>query len=131
MKTASKLKSALPAGPLVRGSVLIIVLWIAIGLISITLYFADSMSMELHAADNRASGVAAEQALEGTARYVGWALASFATNGAMPTNILFTCDNIQIGDSRAWIIGRDNTLTTATAVGCPPAPWPEKTTSPP
>jgi len=116
MNTApTKQKSTSPGGPLVQGSVLIIVLWIAIGLISITLYFADSMSMELHAADNRASGVAAEQALEGTARYVGWALASFATNGSMPTNILFSCDDIQIGDSRAWIIGRDTTLTTATA----------------
>ena len=103
------------AGRSVQGSVLIIVLWVAIGLISLTLYFADSMSLELHAADNRASGVAAEQALEGAARYVGWALANFATNGAMPTNILFTCENLQIGDARAWIIGRDNTLTSTTA----------------
>jgi DNA uptake protein ComE-like DNA-binding protein len=116
MRTATtQPKSALPGGHLVQGSVLIIVLWIAIGLISVTLYFADSMTMELRAADNRASGVAAEQALEGAARYVGWALASFATNGAMPTNTLFTCENIQIGDARAWIIGRDSTLTTATA----------------
>jgi DNA uptake protein ComE-like DNA-binding protein len=46
---------------------------------------------------------------------VGWALASFATNGAMPTNILFNCENIQIGDSRAWIIGRDNDVTSTTA----------------
>jgi DNA uptake protein ComE-like DNA-binding protein len=107
--------SSTPPGRLVQGSVLIIVLWVAIGLISITLYFADAMSMELHAADNRASGVIAEQALAGAARYVGWALANFATNGAMPTNILFTCENIQIGDARAWIIGRDNTLTSTTA----------------
>ena len=104
-----------PARRPVAGSVLIIVLWVAIGLISITLYFADSMIMELRAADNRASGIATEQAIEGVARYVGWALASFATNGAMPTNILFTCDNIQIGDARAWIIGRDNDATSTAA----------------
>src|SRR5882672_8470572 len=52
------------------GSVLIVVLWIAIGLVSIALYFANSMTFELRAADNRASGLASEQAIEGAARYV-------------------------------------------------------------
>src|SRR5271157_1069810 len=36
-----------------RASVLIIVLWVAFGLVAITLYFANAMSMELKAADNR------------------------------------------------------------------------------
>ena len=35
-----------------RGSVLIIVLWICIGLVTIALYFANSMTYELRAADN-------------------------------------------------------------------------------
>ena len=65
-----------------RGSVLIIVLWIAIGLIGITLYFANSMTLELRASDNRVNGLAADQAIEGAARYVGYALANYATNGA-------------------------------------------------
>src|SRR5437879_413333 len=51
-------------------SVLIIVLWIALGLVSITLYFANSMSSELRASDNRVSGLVAEQAIEGAARYL-------------------------------------------------------------
>ena len=67
-----------------RGSVLIIVLWIAIGLVSIALYFANSMNYELAAADNRVNGLSAEQAIEGAARYVGYALQNFATNGAVP-----------------------------------------------
>ena len=36
-----------------RGSTLVIVLWIAFGLVSITLYFAHSMIFELRASDNR------------------------------------------------------------------------------
>jgi len=70
-----------------RGSVLIIVLWIAIGLIGITLYFANSMTLELRASDNRVNGLAADQAIEGAARYVGYALANYATNGTIPTNV--------------------------------------------
>src|SRR4051812_12207097 len=66
------------------GSVLVIVLLITIGLISMAIYFANSMSLELRAADNRASGLAAEQAIEGGARYIRSILSSFATNGAMP-----------------------------------------------
>jgi hypothetical protein len=33
--------------------VLIIVLWIAFGLVSLALYFANSMNFELRASDNR------------------------------------------------------------------------------
>jgi len=89
-------------------SVLIIVLWIVIGLVGITLYFANSMTLELRASDNRADGLAADQAIEGAARYVGYELENFATNGTMPTNAQFTCENMPIGDSHFWIIGRDN-----------------------
>jgi type II secretory pathway component PulK len=94
-----------------RGSVLIIVLWIAIGLVGITLCFANSMTLELRASDNRVTGLAADQAIEGAARYVGYALANYATNGMMPTNAQFTCENVPIGDSHYWIIGRDNSGT--------------------
>ena len=36
------------------------------------------------------------------------------TNGMMPTNVLFTCENVPIGDSHFWIIGRDLSGTAAT-----------------
>ena len=88
-------------------SVLIIVLWIAIGLVSIALYFANSMNYELRAADNRVNGLSAEQAIEGAARYVSYALQNFATNGAMPDNTQFKCEAVAIGDAKFWIIGRD------------------------
>lgn len=88
-------------------SVLIIVLWISIGLVSIALYFANSMTYELRAADNRSSGLAAEQAIEGAARYVASVLTTYATNGAVPSNTLFSCAAVPVGQARFWIIGRD------------------------
>ena len=67
-----------------QASVLIIVLWISIGLVSIALYFANSMNYELQAADNREDGAIADQTIEGAARYVGYELFLYATNGAVP-----------------------------------------------
>ena len=94
-----------------NASVLIIVLWICIGLVSITLYFANSMTYELRAADNQVTGLAAEQAIEGAARYVSFALSNFATNGAVPTSTQFSCQAVSIGDAKFWIIGRDPSAT--------------------
>jgi type II secretory pathway component PulK len=89
------------------GSVLVIVLWIAVGLVSIALYFANSMNYELTAADNRVNGLAAEQAIESAARYVALALQNYATNGAMPDNTQFKCEAVPVGNAKFWIIGRD------------------------
>jgi type II secretory pathway component PulK len=97
-----------------RGSVLILVLWIAIGLTAIALYFANSMTFELRASDNRATGIAAEQAIEGAARYVGWVLSNFATNGAVPNNTQFSCAAVPVGDAHFWLIGRDPSGALAT-----------------
>jgi len=89
------------------GSVLIVVLWMAVGLVSIALYFANSMNYELAASDNRVNGLSAEQAIEGAARYVSFALQNFATNGAVPDNTQFKCAAVPVGDAKFWIIGRD------------------------
>ena len=86
---------------------LVIVLWICLGLVTIALYFASSMTYELRAADNRVNGVAADQAIEGAARYVGLALQSFATNGAVPDSSQLHCEAVAIGDAKFWLIGRD------------------------
>ncbi|MEN9632023.1 MAG: hypothetical protein RL077_427, partial [Verrucomicrobiota bacterium] len=55
-----------------RGSILIMVIWICLGLVALTLYFANSMSSELRAGDNRASEVSARQAVAGGARYAAY-----------------------------------------------------------
>jgi type II secretory pathway component PulK len=90
-----------------NGSVLIIVLWVAIGLVSIALYFANSMNYELRASDNRVNGLAAEQAIEGAARYMAYTLQTFATNGVVPDNTQFRCEAVPVGDAKFWLIGRD------------------------
>jgi type II secretory pathway component PulK len=93
------------------GSVLILVLWISIGLVSIALYFAQAMTFELRASDNRACGLAAEQAIEGAARYVGYVLSNFATNGAMPDPGRYAAGAVAVGDAHFWLIGRDPSAT--------------------
>lgn len=101
-----------------RGSVLVIVMLIAFGVISMALYFSNSMSMELRASDNRASGLAADQAIEGAARYVGYILTQFATNGAVPDPSEYQAEAVPVGDAAVpeqnahfWIIGRDPSET--------------------
>ena len=76
-----------------NGSVLIIVLWVCIGLVSIALYFANSMTFELRAADNRLNGIAADQAIEGAQRYISYVLENYATNGAVPDSSQFKCED--------------------------------------
>ena len=89
------------------GSVLIIVLWVAFGLVAITLYFANSMSLELRASDNRVSALASEQAIEAGARYASYVLANYGTNGVVPDPTTYSRDAVPVGDARFWFIGRN------------------------
>ncbi len=88
------------------GSVLIIVLWIAFGLVAMALYFANSMSSELRAADNRVELLAADQAIEGASRYVAKVLAEQATNGLVPYIDDYAKEAVAVGDAHFWLIGR-------------------------
>ncbi len=90
---------------------LILVLWMSVGLVALALYFADTMTLELRASANRAAGLAAEQAIEGASRYVAWSILNLSTNGVIPTNSLFRCESLPIGEARVWIIGRDTPPT--------------------
>jgi DNA uptake protein ComE-like DNA-binding protein len=85
----------------------VIVLWIAFGLVSLTLYFANSTNFELRAADNKVCGIAADQAIEGAVRYVSYLLANQPTNGLMPDPNTYECEAVSVGDSHFWLIGRD------------------------
>jgi DNA uptake protein ComE-like DNA-binding protein len=97
-----------------RGSILIIVLWVAFGLCSIALYFAHSMSMELKAADNEVAGVQADQAIEGAAIYISNVLATLQVSNNMPSPVNFRADAVKVGDATFWLIGRDtNDLQTS------------------
>lgn len=89
-----------------RGSVLIIVLWVAFGLVSVTLYFAHSMSFELRAADNRVASLEAEQAIAGATRYVSNLLALAEVPGALPPIQTYLSAGVPVGDATFWFLGR-------------------------
>ena len=92
------------------GSTFVIVLWVAFGLVSIALYFGHAMSFELRAADNRVSGLSAEQAIEGAARYVNYLLStqiSYGSNGYLPEQGTYSAEGVAVGDAHFWLIGRD------------------------
>jgi DNA uptake protein ComE-like DNA-binding protein len=94
-----------------RASTFVIVLWIAFGLVSMALYFGNSMSAELRASDNRVSGLAAEQAIEGAARYINFVLANQPTNGYLPDLTTYVSEAGRVGGARFWLIGRDTNTT--------------------
>ena len=97
-----------------RGSVLIIVLWIAFGLCAIALYFAHSMAMNLRAADNQVADMEADQAIEGAALYVSNILATLQVSNVLPSPDNFRCEAVKVGQAKFWLIGRDtNDLQTS------------------
>jgi type II secretory pathway component PulK len=106
--------SPLSRGRSQRGSVLIIVMWTCLGLVALTLYFANSMSSELRAADNRVTEVESRQAVAGGIRYAGYVLANFAANGAVPNLADYKSEALPVGEAQFWLIGRDNSQTPTT-----------------
>lgn len=107
-------QSLLPSTPTRRnesGSVLIIVLWVAFGLIALTLYFANSMSFELRASDNRAAMIEADQAILGAARYVSNVIASVREPATLPDINNYRSEQVPVGDATFWLIGRNDRNT--------------------
>jgi DNA uptake protein ComE-like DNA-binding protein len=88
------------------GSVLVIVLWIAFGLVSIALYFGHSMVFAYRASDQYQAGVEADLAMEGAARYVGYILTNAVSIGQIPDTNSYLSAGVPIGNSAFWIIGR-------------------------
>jgi DNA uptake protein ComE-like DNA-binding protein len=86
--------------------VLIIVLWIAFGLVSIALYFGHSMVFAYRASDQYQAGVEADLAMEGAARYVGYILTNAASIGQIPETNAYMAAGVPIGNSTFWLIGR-------------------------
>ena len=94
-----------------NGSVLIIVLWVAFGLIALTLYFANSMSFELRASDNRAAMIEADQAIVGAARYVSNVIATVREPATLPDINNYRSEQVPVGDATFWLIGRADRQT--------------------
>lgn len=91
-----------------EGAVLILVLWVALGLVALGLYFGQSMSLELKASENRVASLEADHALVGAARYVGYLLATnITTPGTIPDRLSYRQEAVPLGGAHFWIIGRD------------------------
>lgn len=95
---------------------LIIVLWVAFGLVALALYFANAMSLELRTSDNGVAALSAEKAIEGAARYVSNVLANAGTPGALPDTNLYLVSGVPVGDATFWLIGRGDDATSLAPV---------------
>src|SRR4030095_2122012 len=83
------------------------------GLVALSLYFAHSMSLEMRAADNRASAIGAEQAILGAARYVTNVLMRVEQPGMIPEQLTYKSEAVPVGDASFWLIGRSDRQTAA------------------
>jgi len=101
-----------------RGSVLVVVLWICLGLVTLTLYFARSVDSELQAAANRVGEVEARQAVAAGIRYAAYILNNYAIDGVVPNSGIvpdptqdYYSAALPVGDETGapqfWFIGRD------------------------
>ncbi|MGD1029954.1 MAG: hypothetical protein ABSA05_02335 [Opitutaceae bacterium] len=108
--------------PRQRGSVLVIVLMICLGLVVLVLYFAESINSELQASANRVGEIEARQAVEAGIRYAAYVLNNYAIDGVVPDNgvppeqttyyysgTLEAGNQVgdEAGDPQFWFIGRD------------------------
>jgi type II secretory pathway component PulK len=98
-----------------HASILVIVLWIVFGLISITIYFADSMTSEFRASDSRVAGIQSELAIEGARRYLTCVLSNLTDPGSLPDPSTYQNAGARVGDARFWLIGRSNAPTSISA----------------
>ena len=89
-----------------RGTVLILVMWICLGLVSLALLFCDSMVLEYRASDNTEAGLEAEHAIEGALRYVSFVLKNLEQPGSMPDIENYETQQVPVGEAAFWFIGR-------------------------
>jgi type II secretory pathway component PulK len=89
-----------------KGSVLIIVLWISLGLVTIALLFGHSMMLEFRAAENRAAGWQSEQAVEAGLRYAIYLIKNLEEPGSIPVLETFQSGPVALGEAYFWYIGR-------------------------
>ncbi|MBE7558284.1 general secretion pathway protein GspK [bacterium] len=90
-----------------RGAVLVIVMWIALGLVSVALLFGGSMMLEYRAADNAVAARQAETAAAGAARYVRFLLSDLTTPGEPLDAADYSAEAVPVGEARFWLVGRD------------------------
>ena len=88
-----------------KGSVLIVVMVLCLGLISMVLVFGNAMTLAYRGQDNSLAGQQAEQAIEGAARYAEYLMTQVDRPGAAPDPTSFSSDTLPVGDAKFWFIG--------------------------
>ena len=88
-----------------RGSVLIIVMIVCLGLVSLSLVFGHSMLMAYRGSDNSLAGHQADQAIEGGARYAKYLMSSVTNPGDLPDPANYQSEALPVGDATFWFIG--------------------------
>ena len=89
----------------IRGSVLIVVLIVCLGLVSMTLVLGHSMLMAYRGSDNEVAGRQADLAIEGAAQYAQTLLSNVDQPGAMPDPDNYQAEAVPLGDATFWFIG--------------------------
>ena len=92
-----------------NGSVLVIVMWTALGLAAVALTFGHTARLDFQAAENRTAGLQAELAVESGLRYAIYLLENQETPGAVPDLPPPQAGPLPVGPARFWFIGRSQT----------------------
>ena len=96
------------------GSVLIVVLWASVGLVSIALLFGHAMLMTYRGADNDLAGRQAEQAIEGAVRYAESLLVNPTVPGVLPEVSSYEGEAVTVGEATFWFFGPPADTTAGT-----------------
>ena len=88
-----------------RGSVLIIVLVICLGLVSLTLVFGHAMMMAYRGEDNELAGRQAEAAVLGAEQYAETVLANSSIANTLPDRSTYQASAVPVGEAFFWFIG--------------------------
>ena len=88
-----------------RGSVLIIVLVICLGLVSLALVFGHGMMMSYRGADNDLAGRQAEAAIRGAEQYAEAIVAQAAVANTLPARSSYQANAVAVGEAKFWFVG--------------------------
>lgn len=81
-------------------------MWIAFGLVAVTLYFGHSMNFEYRGARQTAAGYQSEQAISGALRYFMFILGEMEEAGMHPDPNEYNSQFFNVGESTVFLIGR-------------------------
>lgn len=87
-----------------QGTILIIVLWVSLGLVTVTLLFGHAMMLNFRGADNHLAAHQAAQAAEAGIRYAQYILANAEVPGEMPMEDTYARELVPVGDAAFWYL---------------------------